>query len=75
MSTITTRPVQIIEGQNLDPRKLIGLLSDVYGQDKFKVEDEGRPCFTDEDAKKQLRLNRYKIYHSEDAANELLTAV
>ncbi|OMP85751.1 hypothetical protein BK809_0004422 [Diplodia seriata] len=38
MSTITTRPVQIIEGQNLDPRKLIGLLSDVYGQDKFKVE-------------------------------------
>lgn len=38
MSTIATTPVQIIEGQNLDPRKLLGLLSDVYGQDKFKVE-------------------------------------
>ncbi|OJD29031.1 uncharacterized protein BKCO1_970006 [Diplodia corticola] len=56
MTSVATRPVQVIEGKDIDARKLIGLLSDVYGQDNFRVE---------------LRLNRYRIYPATDTADGL----
>jgi len=58
------KPVQIIEAHNLDQHKLLRLLQAIYGpadgeESKFRVE---------------LRLNRYKIYLSEDVpTNSILS--
>jgi len=49
-SSHATKPAQIIEGEYLDPQKLMRLLNQKYGPsegDNFRVE---------------LRLNRYQIY-------------
>ncbi|KAH8648292.1 hypothetical protein BGZ60DRAFT_534973 [Tricladium varicosporioides] len=48
-----SQPSQTIDGQFVDPGKLIRLLQETYGEgeNNFKVE---------------LRLNRYKIYAPQD---------
>jgi len=63
MPTYTQTSPQIIDGQYLDQHKLMRLLKDVYGtsnegQNRFRVE---------------LRLNRYKIYPTENANHLALT--
>jgi len=59
----SAKPIQIIEGQYLDQRKLMSLLRNVYG-----TSDGGKNNF-----RVELRLNRYRIYPSEhvSAASEL----
>jgi len=49
-------PAQIIEAHGLDPHKLLRLLQHIYGP-----ADDGECRF-----RVELRLNRYKIYLSED---------
>lgn len=34
----SSQPSQVIEGKNLDPQKLVCLLTDLYGQNNFRVE-------------------------------------
>jgi len=56
-SSHATKPAQIIEGEYLDPQKLMQLLSHKYGpsnRNNFRVE---------------LRLNRYQIYPPQGAAD------
>jgi hypothetical protein len=79
-------PTQVIEGQYLDPTKLMRLLRGVYGtsdegKNNFHVE-VGCPCFpyrnpifTASADEKQLRLNRYKIYPLEHVDAPMLTKV
>jgi len=54
-SSLTKKPAQIIEGEYLDPQKLMRLLRAVYG--------------TSEGIRVELRLNRYRIYLSRDVTN------
>ncbi|OCK73673.1 hypothetical protein K432DRAFT_430468 [Lepidopterella palustris CBS 459.81] len=58
-ASYTAKPAQIIEGQYLDPQKLIRLLEEVYG-----TSSEGKNNF-----RVELRLNRYKIYHSQNVTD------
>ncbi|KAK1142095.1 hypothetical protein N8T08_008178 [Aspergillus melleus] len=44
------RPHHVIEGKYMDPKRLVSLLRDEYGQYNFRVE---------------LRLDTYKIYVSD----------
>lgn len=62
MSDNEMPPVQVIEGHYLDQHKLMALLKNVYGT------SEGKNNF-----RVELRLNRYKIYPSEQAHNGKLT--
>jgi len=55
----SAKPIQIIEGQYLDQKRLMRLLRDVYG-----TSDEGKNNF-----RVELRLNRYKIYPSEHVSD------
>jgi len=65
-------PHQIIEGHNLDPYRLVNLLQTVYGTSNFKVEVRNFCMFARAShliSMMQLRLNRYKIYVSDDVSD------
>jgi len=73
----TGQLLQVIEGHNLDPYRLIKLLENVYGPctdgDKFSVEVRISGIrafvFVLTAGILQLRLNRYNIYVSSDVPN------
>ena len=80
MSQSAEEPHQIIEGHNLDPYRLVNLLQTVYGksvhgENNFRVEVRnfvycaGIPSEVLTISTLQLRLNRYKIYVSDDVSD------
>jgi hypothetical protein len=85
-SSYRDQPIQVIEGQHLDQHKLMSLLKDVYGtregKNNFRVEVRDGCPFDNTNSYPsltilfdQLRLNRYKIYPSEDGHFSVLSEV